>query len=235
MQIHVLGNRGAYPHGGGACSGYLVDLDGYKVLLDCGSGVTARVHERFAQVDAVILTHLHGDHMSDVLVLAYAVQNPPLQLYAPGTPAPIAAVLQSDAQRYDFHEVHEDSVLELGGAKFSFCRTNHPVECYAVKIEHDGKCFVYSGDTNQSAQVEEFVQDADLLLCDACFSQADWSADKPHLSAALAGRMARERRCKQLVITHFMARSDVPLLQDEASRTFGSSVQSSYPAMTLTL
>ena len=67
MQLIVLGTDGPYPGASKACSGYLLSYGNTKILLDCGSGVLARLqcHQDLNQLSAVVLSHLHYDHISD--------------------------------------------------------------------------------------------------------------------------------------------------------------------------
>ncbi|MCG8541098.1 MAG: MBL fold metallo-hydrolase, partial [Clostridia bacterium] len=66
MKITILGNSGPYPRAGGACSGYLLEEDDIKILIDCGNGVLSRLLgmiESLEDIDAIILSHLHSDHI----------------------------------------------------------------------------------------------------------------------------------------------------------------------------
>lgn len=76
MKLTVLGNNGPFPSPGGACSGYLLEEDSTKILIDCGNGVLSNLQKicPFEDLSAIILTHLHSDHISDLMVLRYAVQ-----------------------------------------------------------------------------------------------------------------------------------------------------------------
>ena len=90
MRLTILGNNGPYPAAGGACSSYLLESDSGStaILVDCGAGALARLEERLPieRLDAVVLSHLHYDHMSDMLPLHYALQFRPraraLDVYA---------------------------------------------------------------------------------------------------------------------------------------------------------
>ena len=101
MKLTILGNNGPYPCAGGACSGYLLSSDSgrTKLLIDCGTGTLANLSKHLAwdALDAVILSHLHFDHMSDMLPMQYALQfhsrAEALPVYAPLTPAPVRALL----------------------------------------------------------------------------------------------------------------------------------------------
>src|SRR3954449_5466587 len=95
MRITVLGKSPAWQDAGGACSGYLVEGGGVRVLLDCGPGVFAKLR-RFADyvdVDAVVISHLHADHILDLVPFAsglrYAPRQQPVPVGGhPGTDAP---------------------------------------------------------------------------------------------------------------------------------------------------
>src|SRR5215216_3108402 len=68
MRLTVLGGCGAYPAAGQACSGYLVESEGFRLLVDPGYATVPRLLERTAadRVDAVFVTHGHPDHCADL-------------------------------------------------------------------------------------------------------------------------------------------------------------------------
>src|SRR4051812_12511301 len=76
MRITVLGKSPAWQDVGGACSGYLIEGGGMRVLLDCGPGVFAKLRERldYVDVDAVVISHLHADHVNDLVPFASALR-----------------------------------------------------------------------------------------------------------------------------------------------------------------
>ncbi len=73
--LRILGSSGGYPIAGFPCSGYLAQVDGRRVLLDCGPGViTALIGpDAKANIDAVVISHLHPDHVLDLIPLGYAL------------------------------------------------------------------------------------------------------------------------------------------------------------------
>lgn len=66
--LTVLGGSGAYPEPGQACSGFLIDWDGFRVVLDLGYATLPRLldHVPDADLDAVVLIHEHPDHCIDL-------------------------------------------------------------------------------------------------------------------------------------------------------------------------
>lgn len=225
MRLTILGNNGPYPAPGSACSGYLLESDSGNttILIECGSGVLARLEERMdlRKLDAIVLSHLHYDHMSDMLPLHYALQfnSRPRQLdvYAPSEPANVRALLKGNA--IDLWPMKEATVGEM---KLTFCPVRHPVETFAVCVECDGARLVYTGDSNTDFALELFCDGADLLLADAGLSQADHSEASPHLSAALCGRLARDVKAKRLLLTHLNPKYDPQMLLAEAQESFAA-------------
>lgn len=220
MKLTVLGNNGPYPAAGGACSGYLISSDSgnTQVLIECGAGVLANLlrHLPCNALDAVILSHLHYDHMSDLLPMQYALQfNPrsqPLPILAPASPDSVAALLKS----IPAFELRHMENTRIGELSFSFFPVRHPVETYAIRAEESGRSFVYTGDTNEAKGLAEFARGADLLLADAGLSCADWHGNAPHLSAQLCGKLAQEAACTQLLLTHLNPKYAPQALESEA-------------------
>lgn len=225
MRLTILGNNGPYPAHNGACSGYLLESDSGNttILLDCGTGVLSRLTERISleRLDAVILSHLHYDHMSDMLPMHYALQFNPrrrqLDVYAPAQPSSVRALLAGNA--IDVWPMRETVVGEM---RIGFCPVRHPVETYAVSVECDGARFVYTGDSNTDFALELFCDSADMLLADAGLSSVDYAEDKPHLSAALCGKLARDTGAKRLILTHFNPKYDPNDLCAEAREYYPS-------------
>ena len=226
MRLTVLGVNGPYPAPGGALSGYIVSSDDGEtnLLLDCGSSVLARVAERpgLEGLTAVILSHLHFDHMSDMLPMRYALEfaGRNLPVYAPKTPEQQAALLTGG--RFDLFPIEDTAI---GPFRVSFLPARHPVEAYSIAITEGEKKFVYTGDTNTNPALLPFADGADLLLADAGLLEADWSERAPHLSATKCGELARDARVKGLVLTHLSPRYDPQAVLEEG--------RSAYPAAVL--
>ena len=90
MQITILGKSPSWPDAGGACSGYLVETAGTKLLVDCGSGIFGKLRERidYAEIDAIVISHFHGDHCLDLMPYAYALTYSPRWTAANPAPRP---------------------------------------------------------------------------------------------------------------------------------------------------
>ncbi|MGH3664628.1 MAG: MBL fold metallo-hydrolase, partial [Egibacteraceae bacterium] len=178
MKLTVLGCAGTYPGPDRACAAYLIGHAGYRLLLDCGNGSLSNLQQTcdVADVDAVLLSHLHPDHFADLYGLYYARRfHPagvrPVDVYAPaGAAAVIAQLLGDDpafAQVCRFQEAAAGERLALGPLQVSLHAADHPVECLASRVEADGHVLAYSGDTGPTPRLDAAARDADLFVCDA--------------------------------------------------------------------
>src|SRR5579884_4077453 len=88
MRLLILGKSPSWPDAGGACSGYLVQEDGFSLLLDCGSGVLGKLRAKldYLELDAVLISHLHADHIIDLVPFSYALLLSPRQGDPPRRP-----------------------------------------------------------------------------------------------------------------------------------------------------
>lgn len=221
MKLKVIGRNGPYPSAGSACSGYLLESASAKILIDCGTGILARLaaHCGFDDLDAVILSHLHYDHMSDLLPMIYAIQfhprKAPLPVYLPESPEQVRSLLDVPC-----YELREMTNCEIGDLALSFLPVRHPVQTFALRAECGGRVFVYTGDTNETDSLPDFCADADLLLADAGLSEADWHDRAPHLSALRCGHLAKEACARKLLLTHLNPKYQPDALTNEAKTVF---------------
>lgn len=225
MKLTILGKYGPWPKARCACSGYLLESGGKRLLIDCGCGVLGSLqrHCRIEKLDGVILTHLHSDHMGDMMVLRYALpyylgngmMKAPLPVLLPGTPENAAETIRAESC-FDTKVVKGGEAIGFLGLELSFFTVRHPVECNAVRVQGEGRTFVFSGDMNTTPGFEEFAANADMLLIDGCFLKADWAENKPHLSAALAAEIGLKAAAKRLLVTHVRPADDEAELLREA-------------------
>jgi ribonuclease BN (tRNA processing enzyme) len=230
MKLTILGNNGPFPAAGGACSGYLIQEKDKNLLLDCGNGVLGNLQKfiRIEELDAIILSHLHSDHMSDLMVLRYAVQiknnhgliSKIIDVFAPAEPADEYARLDvKDA--FNLRSVTGELALKFGDMEVAFCEMAHPVKNYAISIRTSQKKFVYSGDTSWNDSIVSFAGEADLLMLDAGLLSRDKTDENvPHLTAKECGIIAEKSGAKKLLLTHLWPGYNVSQLLDEAKESF---------------
>lgn len=214
MKLTVLGCSGSMAGPDSPGSSYLVEADGYRLLLDLGNGAFGALMRHVAphEVDAIVLSHLHADHCIDmtsyIVALRYGPATPTrrIPVFGPsGTKDRIEAAYDPSARKLGLHELFEFAIprtMALGPFAVSFAIVNHPVPTYAIRVEHEGRSLVYSGDTGESDALVELATGADVLLCEASFSSTDVFVPDLHLTGTLAGEHAARAGVGRLVITH---------------------------------
>ena len=230
MKLTVLGRSGTCPAPGGACSGYLLQHEGTRVLIDCGSGVLARLQlfTAIEQIDAIILSHLHYDHISDLFSLKYAIETlraagvpvGRLPLALPATPASLAAEIAS-GDLFAVTQISDGVQTRFGPFSVRFDWMPHLIDSYAVTITCEQKKLVYSGDTGMNNRLSVVAHNADILLCESTFAaDGDPLACDHHLSAENAGRIAAEGGVRRLLLTHLWCRENEERYLEHAARYF---------------
>ena len=221
MRLTVLGCSGTYPGPDSPCSGYLVEHDGFRLVLDLGPGALGPLQRAIGllDVDAVYVSHLHADHCTDLVGMSYARRYhpdgmpPPLPLYGP------AGLADRLREVYDVHEVPVGR-QEIGPFTVTTARMNHPVECHGIRVEAGGRTLVYSGDTARTPRLVELARDADLFLCEASWPEAPDLPGGLHLTGREAGQHAAQAGAKRLLLTHLLPWADPAQMLAEAREAY---------------
>lgn len=220
MRLTVLGRWSPYPPAEGACPGYLVEAAGQRILIDCGTGVLANL-QRVASVfdlSALVITHLHPDHVLDLFVLKQALEfgrlpevAPPLRFFGPPDAMnTLPAWMGEESQvafreRFNFLPIVGGTAARIGPLVLRFGATAHTVPCFAVRVEADGRVLTYSADTGPSPVVGALADGADLFLCENTLPPGEEgrAVEVGHLSARQAAQIAVQADARRLLLTHF--------------------------------
>ena len=230
MELTVLGKYGPYPVKNGACSSYLLKTGDSKIVMDMGAGSLTRLlnWSRPEQLSALILSHLHYDHMSDALILRYALEaarrqgwTGKLPVYLPEQPEKERALLNSDV--FEFHTVSDGSSFKMKEIELEFNKMTHPVPSFGVRIKSEGRTFCYTGDTNLNDTIIPFLKDCDFALIEAGFLQRDLLPGAPHLSVLEAAQCAKKAGVKRLLLTHQNPGVTAEQMLEEACREYPNS------------
>ncbi|MBX6354764.1 MAG: MBL fold metallo-hydrolase, partial [Micromonosporaceae bacterium] len=200
MKITVLGGSGAFPTAEQACSGYLVEHDGFRLLIDPGYATLPRLLTQVDadEVDAVLISHGHPDHCADLnpLLRARVLRDddlpPPLPVYAP--PGATDAVLALDrpgllAAGYARHEFSPGDRLDIGPFQVQTRLLPHSVPNAGLRLTAGGAVLAYTGDTGPSPDVAGLARGADILLAEASYPDEVRADSARYLSSARqAGR-----------------------------------------------
>jgi ribonuclease BN (tRNA processing enzyme) len=234
LSFTVLGCSGSYPGRGQACSGYLVQGGGVNLLIDLGPGSLANLqfHLELSAIDAVILTHRHPDHWTDLTGLEvawqYGLHREGLPVYGTAETHRLAEVLASGlSPTMVWHDIVDKSVIEIGRLRCHFVRTDHYVETLAVRVDDldSGQSLAYSADTGPSWSFSSLGDGIDLALCEATNLASEEGPGILHLSARQAGAMTRSAGVPRLVLTHIWPGGDPEAYRAEAVEAFGGPVE----------
>lgn len=208
MKLICLGVNGPYPAPDGATSGYLVIHGDTRLQMDMGSGVLSALTGFAApeELTAVLLSHWHYDHCSDLLPLIYRMESlagdGPLNVYAPEDESSPVRKALLNCPAFCVHDLRPGDRLSLGEVQVQVGKARHPVPGLMFRLTGGGRSLCYTGDTNMVEGLTDFARGCHLLLADGLFPAKAWSEMKPHLSAQLAAQLARDAGAGRLVITH---------------------------------
>lgn len=243
MKLTVLGCSGSVPGPDSPGSGYLVEAEGYRLLLDLGHGAFGALqrHVDPTDVDAIVVTHLHADHCIDltayIVALRYGTDErfrgrgpqQRIPLVGPsGTRARLEAAYDPLARKLHLHELfgfstHADG--ELGPFTVSYAPMNHPVPTHAVRIGYGGRSLVYSGDTGECPELVALAEGADTLLCEASLMPGDEYVPDLHLTGRQAGEHAEKAGVGRLIVTHVPPWGSTETAAAEAATAFGGGIE----------
>ncbi|MGZ8635090.1 MAG: MBL fold metallo-hydrolase [Solirubrobacteraceae bacterium] len=254
MRITVLGKSPALQDADGACSGYLVEESDACLLLDCGNGVFSKLRRfvDYIDVDAVVISHLHADHILDLVPFASALTYAPRQQPVPvdrwpGTDNPARPELYvpeggRDALRricggggmpeehveraFALHEYAPDDVVEVSTMRVRFHRVPHFLPTCAVDVSsaNGGGRFTYGADSAPNDELVRFADGTDLLMIEATLPRPEREGPRGHLTPSEAGEHGSKARVRRLVLTHISDELDADWAQREAEQAFGGPV-----------
>lgn len=240
MKMTVIGYWGAYPAIESATSCYLYEQDGFRLLVDCGSGCLSRLQKFMdpTSLDAVLISHYHNDHVADIGVLQYAwlVQNTlkgtekKLPIY--GHPYDTGKFEGLSHQFTEGITYDPGRRLEVGPFTVDFHKTHHPVPCYGMRISDGEKKIVYTADTSFSEDWISFAQNTDLLITDTNFYKGMDGAGPGHMTSEEAGKLASGARVKELLLSHLPHFGEHRQLVEEAKERYEGTVSLAHEGWT---
>jgi len=225
MKLTILGSGTYQPELERHGSAFLIETTKSKICFDFGRGAIEqllKIGVHVNQIDAVFISHWHGDHVADLIPLLQITISPPYNYghgHSPERTKPLK--ISGPVETLDeikrlvkvIHENEELNHLEIKELKdgdnidLSDCQIKAYVSkhndnltpmCY--RLEAEGKIFAYSGDSVESDGLRKAIKNADVAVV-----EASWPAEvKPrtHLTGDRAGKIAKENGVKKLIITH---------------------------------
>jgi ribonuclease BN (tRNA processing enzyme) len=244
MKLTVLGCAGTFPSPASPCSSYVLEHDDFRLLIDAGNGSLGPLQEHFGLlgINAVIVSHLHGDHCLDLVAYSYALR------YHPEGPLPRLPVYGPVATRHRlcgaFDDWPSDGLSDvfdfrgirtghraIGPFEIELDRVRHPIEAYGMRFSAGGRTMTYSGDTGSCEEVEKLARDADLFVCESSWQDSPGNPPGIHMSGRDAGEAAHRADAHQLLLTHVVPWADKGVLRGEAASRYEGPVACAAPGV----
>ncbi|MCT2535592.1 MBL fold metallo-hydrolase [Aquibacillus koreensis] len=233
MKLTVIGYWGAYPEQESATSCYLLESNGFTCIVDCGSGALSRLQKyvNLMDIDAVVLSHYHNDHVADIGVLQYSwlVQN---AIHQTEKVLPIYGHAEDQEKFNDLThnytkgmEYDPKNGLEIGPFRFKFQKTSHPAPCYAMRITNGEKTIVYTADTSYMSNLVSFSEGADLILAECSFYEHQDGGKAGHMNSKECGELARKANVPELILSHLPHFGELNQLVEEVENYYSGDVQ----------
>ncbi|WP_029068697.1 MBL fold metallo-hydrolase [Jonesia quinghaiensis] len=256
MKLTVLGMSGSYPGPTSPASSYLVQAeDGqgktWSLVMDLGAGAFGALQRHIDpfDVDAVLISHLHPDHCSDLSgFYVYYRYHPVKGTEATGC-APVAVYGPTDAAdrfaqayglgdnesmdcQFAHNTLHDGHTTNIGPFTITTRAVNHPVEAYGFRVEGPSSVrpgeravLTYTGDTDECDSLADLAQGADFLLSEAAFIDGrDDAIVGLHLTGRKAGDLAARAQVTNLLLTHIPPWNDPQVTLNEATAMFTGNI-----------
>lgn len=233
MNLKIIGYWGGFPAVNEATSGYLLESNGYRLLVDCGSAVLSKLQETIAidELDAVILSHYHHDHIADIGPLQYASYVTSLINGSKKNIPIYAHTLDREAfDKLTYKEATKgieydpNQLLTIGPFTITFLRTIHPAPCFAMRITDQQSTIIYTADSSYQEAFIPFSAGADLLIAESSFYANQDGTSAGHMTSHEAARIAHDAGVKQLLLTHLPHFGEHENLVKEAQEQFKGQV-----------
>ncbi|MET8119385.1 MBL fold metallo-hydrolase [Micromonospora sp. NPDC005189] len=243
-QVTVLGSCGAFPEPGRACSGFALDWDGYRLVLDLGYATLPRLlaHWPDGAVDGVVITHEHPDHCIDLhglfrMRLYGGSAGPRLPLFCPPGVLDRLGGLEPDVDLRDVFDVHLlPGSYRLGPFDLTGLLLPHFVPSTGIRLQADGFVLAYSGDTGPTPLLAELGRDADLFIVEATDRAGEAGRPVRNLMTSTeAGLWARRAGARRLMLTHFWPGNDRAVAVAAAQMEFDGVVLAAEEDLTVVL
>jgi ribonuclease BN (tRNA processing enzyme) len=218
VKVRFLGSGDAFGSGGRFQTCIHLEAGASQLLLDCGASSLIAMR-RFGvdpqAIDAVILSHLHGDHFGGVpfLILDGQFNRRTRPLVVAGPPGVEQRVREAmevffpGSTRIErkfetrFLELGDRVAVPIGPVSVTGFEVSHASGAppFALRVVGEGKVVTYSGDTEWTESLIDAVSGADLFIAEALFYD---KRIKYHLDLATLLRNRTRLDCRRLVLTH---------------------------------
>ena len=236
MKVRIIGSSGTFPAHGRPASGYLIEQGSTRVWCDAGPGTFMSLPVESDLIDAVVVSHQHPDHCSDLTAAFHAwtyrpEPRDPVPLYAPQSVWDrLTAFLDQEPSSFVFTPVLTGDQIRIGALDVSFVEMDHSVPTVGSRWDGTGRTLFFTGDTGPAGEWRGLAAGVDVMLSEASYQGVAEDKVYPHhLTAGEAGQIARDVGVGKLVLTHIPPYLDPSISVAEAEAEFGRPVRLAVP------
>ena len=266
MKLTVIGATGSMSGPESPASSYLVQARGldprsgedrtFSLVCDMGPGSFGALwaHLCPCDLDALVLSHCHADHMGDIISLqVYRKWGPgscairPVSLFGPGETLHRVRQIEGapEGETYDgefaFTRLRVGEVYQVGPMTIRPCRALHPVEAFGLRIEgpseEDSERMVslfYTGDTDLCDTIIEGARGVDVLLSEVGFTSDEAEPDM-HMDGTRAGELATRAGVGRMIATHIQPWTPRDRVSSEVRQTWSGPLDFATSGMQVSL
>ena len=246
--VTVLGSGAAIPTLSRHCSAQVVNIHGFRILIDCGEGTQNQLrayHQRMLSISLICISHLHGDHFFGLPGLLSTMhmcgRTQPVEIIGPRGIADAVDTIQQLSGGHTeypitYHELDiadctdaPKTVFENKRCHISAIALRHSLDTFGYIIEEEPhgsrppRRYAYCSDTGYFDELPNLVSGVNLLCIESTYANdyASIATEKGHCTAAMAATVAQKANVKHLLLTHFSARyKDITPLMEQATAIF---------------
>lgn len=255
-RLTVLGGSAANMSPGQGCSSYLLETDTTRLLIDHGPGTTLELlkHTDIFDLSGIVISHLHADHVLDLITLRGALRYGPrklaghIPLWLPPEgmtfverTAQLFAVEADDAHRYledtfDIHIFDPNAGGTIGDIGITFHSTVHYIPCWAMRFAFPtGGDLFYTADTGPTGTLHDAAAGCEIMVAESTtITPADMPLEtRGHLTATEAGQLANRAHVSRLLLTHIGDPSWRTTATEQAAASFSGPIEAADPGVQL--
>ncbi len=253
MRLTVLGGSAASPNTGAGCAGFLVQRGETSIALDLGPGTLQelRRHTDFRTLSAVIISHMHVDHMLDLIALRHALAYNPVSPPGPVAvwlPPGGAALLDQVTAPFDHcddpgtfsstisvQEYDPAHPFQIGDLEVHVQRTVHIVPAWAMRISTPEGSLGYTADGGPISRWDDLLRGVRILIAEATLLEPGSRpiAQRGSLTAAEAGDLAQRCGAQTLLLAHMWEELGFEAANQQAASMYSGEIVLARPGVSL--
>ena len=225
MKVTAIGRYGKYPNKDGATCCYLIESAQTKIVLDMGSASLKNLDKviDYKHIDAVVVSHFHGDHCADAFVfrnvafefIKTGVWDTKLPFFMPKEPYNEFMALKS-CEGFQTIEISDGLKTAIKDIDLEFFKVNHPLPTYAVKVSSNEKSLSYTADIMDKENLDRLFLGADFAIVDACILEKNHKQGLPHISVKEIAYITKD--IPKVMLAHLEYGKEEETLQEALSQ-----------------